>query len=60
MVKLTQRIRQLLPTNCLSVFENFVGLDLKGLITVIYPQSQYGTQKKKIAFDFHGEKALYI
>ena len=31
MVKHTQKIRRLLPTNCLSVFEHFVGLALKGL-----------------------------
>ena len=32
MVKHTQTIRRLLPTNCLSVFDNFVRLALKGLI----------------------------
>ena len=31
MVKHTQTIRGLLLTNCLSVFDNFVGLALKGL-----------------------------
>ena len=31
MVKHTQTIRQLLPTNYLSVFDHFVGLALKGL-----------------------------
>ena len=31
MVKHTQAIRQLLPTNCLSVYDHFVGLALKGL-----------------------------
>ena len=31
MVKHTQTIRRLLPTNCLSVFDHFVGLVLKGL-----------------------------
>ena len=31
MVKHTQTIGQLLPTNCLSEFDNFVGLALKGL-----------------------------
>ena len=31
MVKHTQTIRRLLPTNCLSVFNYFVGLALKGL-----------------------------
>ena len=31
MVKHTQTIRRKLPTNCLSVFDHFVGLALKGL-----------------------------
>ena len=31
MVKHTQTIRRLLPTNCLSVFGHFVGLALKEL-----------------------------
>ena len=40
MVKLTQTIRQLLPTNCLSVSDYFVGLALKGLkrYVLIYKQ----------------------
>ena len=33
MVKHTQTIRRLLPTNCLSVFDHFVGFALKGLIS---------------------------
>ena len=32
MVKPTETIRRLLLTNCLSVFDHFVGLALKGLI----------------------------
>ena len=31
MVKHTQKICRLLPTNCLSVFDHFAGLTLKGL-----------------------------
>ena len=31
MVKHTQTIRWLLPTNCLSGFDHFLGLALKGL-----------------------------
>ena len=31
MVKHTQTVRRVLPTNCLSVFEHFVGLALKWL-----------------------------
>ena len=32
MVKHTETIRRLFPTNCLSVFDHFVGLAFKGLI----------------------------
>ena len=32
MVKHTQTIRRQLPTNCLSVFDHFAGLELKGLM----------------------------
>ena len=31
MVKHSQSVRRLLPTNCLSVFDYFVGLAFKGL-----------------------------
>ena len=34
MVKHTQTIRRIFPTNCLSVFDHFVGLALKGLSTL--------------------------
>ena len=36
MVKHTQKILQQKPTICLSVFDHFVGLALKGLIAVNY------------------------
>ena len=39
-VKHTQTIHRLSPTNCLSVFDHFVGLALKGLI-MIRKQPQY-------------------
>ena len=35
MVKRTQTIRRLLPKNCLSMFDHFVGLALKGLKKVL-------------------------
>ena len=35
MVKHTQTIRQFLPKNCLSVFDHYVGLALKGLNPLI-------------------------
>ena len=34
MVKHPQTFRRLLPMNCLSVFDHFVGLALKGLMVV--------------------------
>ena len=36
MVKYTQTIRRLLSTSCLSVFDHFVGLALKGLFDFLY------------------------
>ena len=41
MVKHTQTIRLLLPTNFLSVFEHFVGLALKGLKPILNFQVRY-------------------
>ena len=35
MIKQTQAVRRLLPTNCLSVFDHFVALLLKGLSELI-------------------------
>ena len=37
MVRYTQTICRLLPMNCLSVFDHFVGLALKGLRPIILP-----------------------
>ena len=39
MVKHTQTIRRLLATNCLSVFDHFVELALKGLIQSLSEQA---------------------
>ena len=39
MVKHTQTIRRLLPTNCLSVLDHFVELALKGLIQSLSEQA---------------------
>ena len=41
MVERTQTIRPLLPTNCLSVSDHFVGLTLKGSRT-LFPLSSHG------------------
>ena len=40
MVKHTQTIRRQQPTNCLSVFNHYVGLVLKGLIAKIHCSQQ--------------------
>ena len=44
MVKHTQTICWTLPTNCLSVFDHFVGLVLKGLSIVTLPPHQTTTK----------------
>ena len=41
MVKHIQTIRRLLPTSCLSVFDHFVDMALKGLITRLTFKSPY-------------------
>ena len=38
MVKHTQTIHRLFPTSCLSVFDHFLGLALKGLTQLNPPQ----------------------
>ena len=35
----TQTVRRLLPTNCLNVFDHFVGLALKGLKLYLVPET---------------------
>ena len=40
MVKYTQTIRRVLLKNCWSVFGYFVGLDLKGLKTLVKQEEQ--------------------
>ena len=37
-ILITQTIRQLLPKNCLSVFNHFVVLALKGLIFYVFSE----------------------
>ena len=54
MIKHTQIIRRLLPTNYLSVFDHFVGLALKGLKMLpfsflrLFPSSLVRTDAEKI------------
>ena len=47
MVKHTQPIRWLLPKNCLSVFNHFVGLALKGLTKQIFGYQSRGQDPTK-------------
>ena len=47
MVKHTQTIRRQQPTNCLSVFGHFVGLELKGLT-------------RYIDYDYHGNFSVHF
>ena len=49
MVKHTQTIRQLLPTNCLSVFDDFVALALKGLIKIIKSSKRLYSSKVPVS-----------
>ena len=41
MVKYTQTICRLLPTNCLSVFDHFMGLVLERLRSFVINRKQY-------------------
>ena len=43
MIKHTQRIRRLLLTNCLSVFDYFVGLALKVLETLAFTNISFAS-----------------
>ena len=48
MVKHTQTIRRQQPTNCLSVFDHFVGLALKGWFRINYTITIIQTLTKRI------------
>ena len=48
MVKHTQTIRRQKPTNCLSVFDHFVGLTLKGLMVIYRFAEEKKTELKYI------------
>ena len=59
MVKHTEIIRRLLPTNCLSVFDHFVGLALKELSFIsniahlffnLFENSKTGVAYKRLAY----------
>ena len=55
MIKHTQTVRRLLPTNCLSVLDHFVMLALKGLIWCSVSVRSYCSQvfhKKDVSEDF--------
>ena len=48
MVEDTQTIRRKKPTNCLSVFDHFVGLALKELLLYMFELLVKLTNKKKV------------
>ena len=48
MVKHTQTIRRLSPTNCLSGFDHFVGLVLKGLKPKNEMEKQHKQRKSEL------------
>ena len=47
MVKHTKVIRQQQPRNCLSVFDHFVGLTLKGL-RILENEEMFGGSRHKV------------
>ena len=53
MVKHTQTIRGLLPTNCLSLFDHFVGFPLKRLTTPVSGSLIRDTHKHMIFIPSH-------
>ena len=67
MAKHTQRIRQQLPTNCLSVFDHFVGLALKSSSKIIHDnfKSDYSlnvlfTQGPMVSFRCSRKLSMYL
>ena len=63
MVKYTQIIRRQHPTNCLSVFDHFVGLKLKGLRSKCYTSrggSRAAETSKMERFAIIDHKALHL
>ena len=56
MVKHTQTIRRQQPTNCLSVFGDFVKLALKGLIMAVITQIFNPTAELVIATEYQQQK----
>ena len=59
MVKHTQAFRWLLSTNCLSVFQHFAGMALKGLthfLTMFQFYSLLKTKENVVSRGFKGEQ----
>ena len=59
MVKPTQRIRRVLPTNCLGVFNHFVGLANKGLNTSLLSSHKFFSGKESIKMSPQIFKNIY-
>ena len=47
MVKHTQTVRRQKPTNCLSVFDHFVELAIKGLTSFLHNSTRIQQNEKK-------------
>ena len=55
MVKYTQTIRQLLPTNYLKVFDHFAGLTIKGLKAIkMHMFHFFPTLTRTLIFNIYG------
>ena len=59
MVKHTQTIRQLLPTNSLSAFDHFVGLALKGYVTSLALPTSISSMYSTIDLVAFSQKGIY-
>ena len=66
MVKHTQTIRWLKPTNCLNVFDHFMGLALKGLLKKEKEKTMNGDQLQKLSqfcsllFKFKEKRSVHM
>ena len=60
MVKHTQTIRRQKPTNCLSVFDHFLGLTLKGLMANFNFYAVSILSVKEWAHNFRGKASIAL
>ena len=60
MIKHTQAIRRQQPTNCLKVFDHFVGLALKGLISMHITEALSNKFKSRGQFESWNMEWSYV